>query len=480
MNLLELSKRHDIAEGTYKAANGASESKTLAKLDEATNKWYAYDPIKQQAYGKALDSFVKDTGGEVRTSTAAGTVKAGDNGVRSLIAKGAQAINKLKGATGSYDLLKEASKRNGVAATGTFKFAGETVEGGAVLKNNKWYALDPTTQRPYGPPLKDFTPTTIAGNGEINTNLINWLAAKVAPNPSTPNLSDVFRDTLDRVKTNHSTGFNKGYNATGADAKAGLEKIPGYYPSMNIDDLKELTISAGRNSEQIGLLAKLIENRQAAKSLEDAGIFSNEITAAGGKATGMPQSLYLAQSDLASTGECGALANTMALAIQHGAQDVLIANFFKAASSSVTPASIAFRKQLSEMHKTLRFSFHGSQPVSQLPYTDIIERLSNANKTTTLKISTQNHGLLAGVIIKDNKKEWFFFDPNFGLATFPTEDAMRLGLKTTLNSGESASTLKPIAVTDGVPEFHVSTFSDGDFLMSVPYSNPFVFFNAPL
>ncbi|AUG07872.1 hypothetical protein [Pseudomonas sp. S09G 359] len=61
VNLLELSKRRDIAEGSYKAANGAAESKTLAKLDEATNKWYAYDPITQQTYGKALDNFVSDT-----------------------------------------------------------------------------------------------------------------------------------------------------------------------------------------------------------------------------------------------------------------------------------------------------------------------------------------------------------------------------------------------------------------------------------
>ncbi|WDU64951.1 hypothetical protein LRS56_11090 [Pseudomonas poae] len=402
------------------------------------------------------------------------------NGAKLVYAKGVDVVNKLRGASGSYDLLKAASKSNGVAATGTFKFADQTVEGGAALQNNKWYALDPITQRPYGPPLQDFIPATIAGNGVINSNLVNWLSAVIAPNAKTPNLAEVFRETLERVKTNHSTGFSKGYDAKGADATKGLENVPGYYPSMRLSDLKELAISTGRNPQEIGLLTKLIENRQATKSLEDAGIFSKEVAAAGGKATGMPQNLYLAQSDLASAGECAALANTMALAIQHGAQDVLIANFFKAASSAVTPGSRAFRKQLSDMHKTLRVNFHGTQAVSQVAYTDIVNRLSNATTTTIFKISTQNHGLLAGVTIKNNNKEWFFFDPNFGVATFATEDAMRRGLETTLNSGRSASTLSPIAVTNGVPTYHVSTFADGDFLTSVPYSNPFALFNAPL
>jgi hypothetical protein len=98
-----------------------------------------------------------------------------------------------------------------------------------------------------------------------------------------------------------------------------------------------------------------------------------------------------------------------------------------------------------------------------------------------IKISTQDHGLLGGMTIDDNfNKEWFFFDPNFGIATFPNQAAMERGLESTLNSGRAASTLKPISLEKGVPEFHISTFNDGDFLMSVPYNNPFALFNQPL
>lgn len=405
---------------------------------------------------------------------ATGGVKLLSTGGRYLMTKGAEVVNALKGADGSYDLLKAASKTNGVTATGTFKLADSTVEGGAILQDAKWYALDPGTQRPYGAAIADFKPATVAANGEINNNFLNWLTAVVAPNARTPNLPSVFRNTLDTAKKNTPGSYNLGY------ASGDVANIPGYYPMMKISDLKELTVLAGRTPEEIGALAKLIQNRQASNSLESARVFNQEITAAGGKPIAMPQNLYLAQNDLASAGECAALANTMALAIQHGKKDVLIGNFFKASTQAADPAYATFRQQLNSMHQVLSVNFHGTQQVFKVPYTDIISRLKSATTTTTLKISTQNHGLLAGVTIKNNQKEWFFFDPNFGLATFADQASMERGLKTTLNSGKTAGTLDPVAITNGVPEYNISTFSDGDFLMSVPYNNPFGLFNTEL
>ena len=83
---------------------------------------------------------------------------------RKLREGGAYTANLLKGATGSYDLLKAASKGNRVAATGTYKLTRQTVENGAILKDKKWYAFDPISQRPYGPPLTDFKPEIIAAD----------------------------------------------------------------------------------------------------------------------------------------------------------------------------------------------------------------------------------------------------------------------------------------------------------------------------
>lgn len=396
------------------------------------------------------------------------------NGLGYLASQGTKAVNRFKGATGSYDLLKAASKSQGITATGTYKFLEQRVDVGATLQNSKWYALDPVSQKPFGQPLLDFKPVTVAANGEINHNFLNWLSAVVAPTPQTPNLPEVFRKVIEDAKLNDIAAYNRGY------ATPTVQKIDGYYPTMRLSELKELAILPRRTPEEIGALTKLIENVQTKSSLEGARIFNEEIAVVGGKAIGMPQNFYLAASDLASSGECAALANTMALAIQQGKERVLIDNFFKASLNSTDPAITTFRKQLNDMHQVLRLNFHGIQPVSRLPYTDIITRLSHATTSTTFKISTQNHGLLAGVTFKNNQKEWFFFDPNFGLAKFPDEASMRRGLDVTLNSGRCAGTLDPVAINRGIPEYDVSTFSDGDFLMTVPYNNPYALFNTPL
>ncbi|WP_338512053.1 hypothetical protein VRB78_12275 [Pseudomonas trivialis] len=101
------------------------------------------------------------------------------------LAKGADVVTALRGASGSYDVLKAASKNNRIVATGTFKLADDVVQGGAVFENRKWYSMDPVIG-PYGTALADFKPVTVAANGEINGNWVNWLTAVVAPTPRTP------------------------------------------------------------------------------------------------------------------------------------------------------------------------------------------------------------------------------------------------------------------------------------------------------
>ncbi|NMY05725.1 hypothetical protein HBO12_22440 [Pseudomonas sp. WS 5059] len=83
------------------------------------------------------------------------------------LSKGIQAVNKLRGSSGSYDLLKAVSKESGVAATGTYIVAGRRIEGGAVLRNGKWYAFDVDRIRPYGSPLEGFVAQTKAVDGAL-------------------------------------------------------------------------------------------------------------------------------------------------------------------------------------------------------------------------------------------------------------------------------------------------------------------------
>ena len=157
INLLELAKKPDLAEGTYKALNGAAESRTLAKFDEVTHKWYAFDPRTKQAYGKALEKFAVDT------------PKANDP-------------NSLR-AIGSQDGAQAASQEHGLAATGTFKVGQETVEGPVVMFQGNWHQYDTLKKRAFGPPLKDFKANQVAANGEVrslNTDLLGYEAKHIA------------------------------------------------------------------------------------------------------------------------------------------------------------------------------------------------------------------------------------------------------------------------------------------------------------
>ncbi|UII72994.1 hypothetical protein LVW35_07405 [Pseudomonas sp. HN11] len=90
-------------------------------------------------------------------------------GVGFLAAKGAKVVNRLRGASGSYDLLKAVSKQYDAAATGTLKVSGQAVDGAAVLKNGHWYAFDADRMQPFGGPLEGFIANNRAVNGVIAT-----------------------------------------------------------------------------------------------------------------------------------------------------------------------------------------------------------------------------------------------------------------------------------------------------------------------
>ncbi|AZE89423.1 hypothetical protein [Pseudomonas orientalis] len=85
-----------------------------------------------------------------------------DDLARGLVNGGRKAFSKAS----NYQLTA-ASRKNGIVATGTFKYAEQTIDGCAVLHNSKWYAYNPVNGRPYGKPLAMFTPDNVAMGGKI-------------------------------------------------------------------------------------------------------------------------------------------------------------------------------------------------------------------------------------------------------------------------------------------------------------------------
>lgn len=335
--------------------------------------------------------------------------------------------------------------------------------GGAVLKDAKWYAFDVDNMRPYGAPLTEFVPGTIARDGAVKAldhTFLSWLGSVVAPSPPTKDLALHLRRTVTQAQALDPVAYKQGYTS----GKPGT--ISGYFPSMNLDQLKELTITPHITPQEVGCLMRAIEKKRIETSRNNMEIFSKEVSASGGTYTPMPQGYYLSQADVLSEGECAVLANAMALALENKQEHILINNFFTAIADLSTPKSIKFRNDMSRFQGMLENNVLGQQTPRQATHDLIIDELANAQKSKKLLIRDQGHVVLAGVSVENNNKLWFYYDPNFGLVKYPTETAMRKGLDSALHSGRSSVLLKPYGADVAKPEYRYAEFNELELMSS--------------
>lgn len=378
-----------------------------------------------------------------------------NRGGKFVVEKSINGLNKLKGAAGSYDLLKAAGKEHGVAAIGTIKLADQTVEASAVLNKGEWYAYDALKKQPYGPPLKGFTPQTVSVQDNVESFWEYFVGGPATKAQNTPSkqLSNSFKATQEHARTTSHDAYMRGYN------NGVVDDIPGYSGSMDIAELMELALKPNRSPEEIGALAQSIGKKRSEVGLKNYEFYKAEIERIPGiKLRGMPQNFYLSQVDTVTGGECGVLANAMAYAVSVGKQDEYIDKLFIAAATKETnPKSARFIKDMSEAQDHFRKRPHSAEVVTQKSYQAIIDDLANATTSKTLIIATPVHAMTAGVIVEGGTRKWFYFDPNFGLVNFPTEDAMKKGMKESL--ANSKTPLIPGAFgTPTNPEYTVSTF----------------------
>lgn len=328
---------------------------------------------------------------------------------------------------------------------------------------------DPTT----APTEKPDSPVPKPEGNPLGGSWTDWFGSS----ETTPDryLNKKLRLKIDDIKNGPKAAeYERGYS------QGKPENIKGYSQNMSSVEIKEFAMKPERTAEEVGTLIRTLEKRRATKGLENFLVFKRETEAAGGTVRGMPQGFYLSNIDALTNGECAAMSSTMALAMQYGKEDIFLDNLFKAATGSETPESIAFRKKLSQLHESIALKYHGGQPVRKITYKDIIDELANATESTTLKISDNAHGIIAGVKIENNNKLFFLYDPNFGLAKFPSKESMEKGLESLLNSGQVGRTFKPVGYQSSMPVFDVSTFRDGDFYMNSGTVNPMDLFNRPI
>ncbi|WP_339456020.1 hypothetical protein [Pseudomonas sp. EA_65y_Pfl1_P120] len=327
----------------------------------------------------------------------------------------------LAGSTDSYELLK-AGKNVDASSYGTFKFNNDFIEGPAVLKQDKWYAYNPITQQPYGSPLKDFLP---AARIEVD-HFGAWTRAS----DPTRRIDEAMVNNWKRVVGEYRSGpektrFDDGY--TLGDPKI-VEKLSS---TSSIEDIMRLATKRGMTAEQIGVLVRRYDDIAYGVGKSRSTRFINRIEPRFGNVVPVPQVVYFSQTAQLSDGQCAALSRAMATAMAHGKEKTLIKNLYTAAAFPADPASRRFIERLRKLQAQVggETSFHAGMPIRQVSYQNMVKELDAATASKSLMIDSPNHAMAAGVRIENGQKNFYFYDPNLGVATFPSADAMEAGLK---------------------------------------------------
>ncbi|WP_053135221.1 hypothetical protein [Pseudomonas sp. MIACH] len=320
----------------------------------------------------------------------------------------------------------------------------------AVFENDEWYAYNPLTMAADGPALEGFVP-------ENNHRNVNGLFDFFTGASSDPDIPARFEINVMNAQLRDEQAFNAGYNSLKP------ETIPGYRRRMGKDRIRQLIADTQLSAEQVGSLVRQRERLVIAEKRIDMENFKREVEGAGGTSRGMSQGFYLALTQPGSQGECAALSNTMALALSEGTENTLIDNVNIAMANPKSAGGSKFISDLSALQANVdrQHTFQTGTSGTLMPYEDIGTILGNAETSKTLLIGTKNHGMLAGVRFDPadaSKKSWFYYDPNYGLATFNSETSMKAGLEKTLNSGKVGKGLDHFGSASTGPKYNVGVF----------------------
>ena len=362
---------------------------------------------------------------------------------------GAQAVrqlNKLRDTPDGFKLLQTVGEQHhGPALIGSFKVGDQAIDGVGVLKNDNWYQYNLNTRQLYGPP-RDFTPQGVSWGGILGREA----NARVYVN---------FHNNIEYAKKpGNIAAFDQGYR----DGR--LLDISDYQPKMKFDDLIDLASQPGLMPAEIGALTKEIKNRMIQDSHYTSALLMQDMKGLDVKVTPYSQGHYLAHVNMISKGECAGMTNTMGLAFIKGDEDKLLENMSRAAKMPDSPDAAKFVSELRGFHNTVnaKHSFHMGAVPTKMDADDIIDALETSPTTKVLRIATKDHAMLAGIRVRNGKPEWIFYEPNSGLAKFATPEAMREGMRRTLDTGALSATFNTYGQKRAGRDFNVSEFDPTD------------------
>ncbi|MCR8935000.1 hypothetical protein [Pseudomonas sp. S11A4] len=89
---------------------------------------------------------------------------------------------------------------------------------------------------------------------------------------------------------------------------------------------------------------------------------------------------------------------------------------------------------------------------------NIIDDLADSREQKILMMGTKSHGMVAGTRFIEGKQEWFFYDPNSGMAIFASRETLQEGLSKALGDGALAKTFQTYGTKRGGADYAVNEF----------------------
>nr|WP_256352059.1 YopT-type cysteine protease domain-containing protein [Pseudomonas yamanorum] len=153
--------------------------------------------------------------------------------------------------------------------------------------------------------------------------------------------------------------------------------------------------------------------------------------------------------------------------MKKGKAQVLIDNFYKAAANPTAASSKKFIAQLTELQRKIQgpTAFHGAI-IEPKPYTAVADELLQSTQSKTLMFGDKAHAMTAGVVFDGNKKSFFFYEPNYGMAYFPDEQSFQRGLNDIFTTKDFARKYPTAGKDPNVLEFKISPQDDKALLNS--------------
>ncbi|AUZ46397.1 hypothetical protein [Pseudomonas orientalis] len=371
------------------------------------------------------------------------------------------------------DLFKGV-KNIDASAVGTFKYNNEFMEGPSVFKNDNWYAYNPVTRQPYGPPLTDFIPSMRLNGKQLNT----WTRASDPVREIDNAVVATWKRTVAKYRdAMDATPFEQGY-------KFGLpSNVPGLTASTTLEDLMKLAARDDITAQQVGVLVKHYDDIAIKFGRKGSARFFDCVDPHFGTFQPMPQVVYLSQTGQLSKGQSAALSRVMASAVAEGKEAQLLQNMMDAAAFPKAPESREFMQRLNTLQNKIDLPtlFRANQPFEQRSYRNMVTNLGEATTSKSIMIDSPGHAMAAGVKIDASGKSFYFYDPNHGLAKFSNAEAMEGALHRVFTDKQLGKNYKTHSVDQHNLEFKVFDHNDAwQRVVNVKSSDIKSFYEAPL